>query len=49
MKRLLFTMMAMLLMAAASAQTTNVHEQSDGYEWPSDTLVVKKLKEWQEK
>ena len=38
----------MLLLATTLAQTTNVHEQSDGYEWPTDPLVVKKLHEWQD-
>ena len=25
-----------------------VHEQSDGYEWPTDTAVLKKLDQWQD-
>lgn len=48
MKKLLLTFAAMLLVATAIAQTTNVHEQSNGYEWPTDPLVVKKLHEWQD-
>ena len=48
MKRQLTTIAATLLIATAAAQTTNVHEQSDGYEWPTDPLVVKKLCEWQD-
>ena len=38
-------LLALLAMAMA-AQTSNVHEQSDGYEWPTDTLVVKNLGAW---
>ena len=30
------------------AQTGNIHEQSDGYEWPDDSLVVENLRQWQD-
>ena len=32
----------------ATAQDSNVHEQSNGYEWPTDELVIKNLKQWQD-
>ena len=47
-KKLFLLPLLVLLTSPATAQTTNVHEQSDGYEWPTDELVVKNLHEWQD-
>ncbi len=49
-KSLLLTLTLSLLALAASAQEENsfVHEQSDGYEWPTDPTVLEKLDAWQD-
>lgn len=38
------------LSMSVNAQEANsyVHEQSDGYEWPTDSAVLKKLDQWQD-
>ena len=46
MKKTAMSILLALLAMAMAAQTSNVHEQSDGYEWPTDTLVVKNLGAW---
>ena len=33
---------------SVAAQDNNVHKQSSTYEWPSDQLVVSRLKQWQD-
>ena len=49
-KRILLTLGFSFLALAASAQEENsfVHEQSDGYEWPTDPAVLEKLDAWQD-
>ncbi len=49
-KSILLTLSLSLLALAASAQEENsfVHEQSDGYEWPTDPTVLEKLDQWQD-
>ena len=49
-KRILLTLGFSVLALAASAQEENsfVHEQSDGYEWPTDPAVLEKLDAWQD-
>lgn len=37
-----------MLPTGLSAQNTFVHEQSSAYEWPTDSLVLKKLDKWQD-
>ena len=50
MKRILFSLLTIGLCIGASAQENNsfVHEQSDGYEWPTDPAVLEKLDAWQD-
>jgi alpha-L-fucosidase len=48
MKRITTLFIACLLLAGAKAQDTFVHEQSSTYEWPTDTVVLKKLSNWQD-
>ena len=48
-KRILLTLGFSFLALAASAQDNSfVHEQSDGYEWPTDPAVLEKLDAWQD-
>ncbi len=48
-KRILLTLVFSFLALAASAQDNSfVHEQSDGYEWPTDPAVLEKLDAWQD-
>ena len=48
-KRILLTLGFGFLALAASAQDNSfVHEQSDGYEWPTDPAVLEKLDAWQD-
>ena len=43
------TALALLLgSTTAIAQQNNLHEQSDGYEWPTEPDVVENLKQWQD-
>ena len=46
--RRMATALLALLPLTLTAQTDNIHEQSDGYEWPTDELVVKNLRAWQD-
>ena len=39
---------ALLAVSALNAQESYVHDQSDGYEWPTDPQVLQKLDEWQD-
>ena len=39
---------AMALSLTGWAQENGVHKRSSSYEWPTDELVVKKLKAWQD-
>ena len=39
---------AMALSLTGWAQDNGVHKRSSSYEWPTDELVVKKLKDWQD-
>ena len=48
MKRLLLSALCLIAAAAAWAQDSFVHEQSDGYVWPTDPLVLEKLDQWQD-
>ncbi len=50
MKRKLILAAAMLAAAAAGAgaQESDIVKQADGYEWPSDRQVLRKLDEWQD-
>ena len=49
MKKMLTTLVAVVMSSAmVFSQTSNIHEQSDGYEWPTDTLVLQKLHGWQD-
>ena len=43
MKRFLLTTLFLLLAAMLDAQNSFVHEQSDGYVWPTDPQVLEKL------
>ncbi|MBE6223387.1 MAG: alpha-L-fucosidase [Bacteroidales bacterium] len=48
-KSLLLIITLSLFALAASAQDNSfVHEQSDGYEWPTDPAVLEKLDAWQD-
>lgn len=52
MKRLLisFVLFLKFILVFSQAENSFVHEQNDdGYIWPSDSLVLKKLDEWQDK
>ena len=48
MKRILLSLLSLSLGLHASAQNSFVHEQSDGYEWPTDPAVLEKLDAWQD-
>jgi alpha-L-fucosidase len=50
MKRSIISFIAILVLLPISlnAQNTFVHEQSSDYEWPTDSLVLKKLDKWQD-
>ena len=49
MKKLLLSLVAAVAaVAGLSAQNSYVHEQSDGYEWPTDPAVLAKLDQWQD-
>ena len=39
---------AMLISAHGAFAQGDVYERSQTYEWPTDSLVVKKLKQWQD-
>jgi hypothetical protein len=43
MKRLLLSALCLIAASSAWAQDSFVHEQSDGYVWPTDPLVLEKL------
>ena len=49
-KKLSLFVLAIGLSLAASAQEENsfVHQQSDGYQWPTDPAVLQKLDQWQD-
>ncbi|MDR0939172.1 MAG: alpha-L-fucosidase [Mediterranea sp.] len=47
--RFTITIVAFLFLSSgAKAQGTFVHEPSSSYEWPTDTLVLKKLDQWRD-
>lgn len=46
-KKIILTFMALTMAMASSAQG-DVYQRSQGYEWPTDPLVVKKLRHWQD-
>ena len=49
MKNKLITLVILLLgVAGAKSQNTFVHERSHNYEWSTDSLVLKKLDQWQD-
>ena len=52
MKRILLLLLVLsagaALCARAQEENSYVHEQSDGYEWPSDPAVLQKLDAWQD-
>ena len=48
MKRILLTIATMAACLSAIAQNSFVHEQSDGYVWPTDPAVLEKLDQWQD-
>ncbi len=37
-----------MLCLTTSAQENEIHQRSEVYEWPTDPLVVKNLKAWQD-
>lgn len=45
---ILFISTLFLLPAGIKAQNTFVHEKSSTYEWPTDSLVLEKLDQWQD-
>ena len=47
MKKILMTV-AFVAVATATLAQGNVHERSEVYQWPQDSLVVAKLKQWQQ-
>ena len=51
MRRTLILLAALLALTTAAAQPEqhgDVVSQADGYEWPSDTLVLRHLRQWQD-
>lgn len=48
MKKLMLTALAVAAGVSLSAQNSYVHEQSDGYQWPTDPAVLQKLDQWQD-
>ena len=49
MKKLLLSLaVSLAALSGLSAQNSYVHEQSDGYEWPTDPAVLAKLDQWQD-
>ena len=48
MKRILLTIAMVAASLTALAQNSFVHEQSDGYVWPTDPAVLEKLDQWQD-
>ena len=48
MKRILLSAVCLLSAVAALAQNSFVHDQSDGYVWPTDPQVLAKLDQWQD-
>ena len=44
----LFVVAFCLLSTGMRAQHTFVHKQSSTYEWPEDSLVLKKLDQWRD-
>ena len=48
MKRILVLSVLWAMLTSVAAQDNNVHEQSSTYEWPSDELVVSRLKQWKD-
>ena len=49
-KKLMVCLLGAALSSSLNAQDANsyVHEQSDGYEWPTDKEVLAKLDKWQD-
>ena len=48
MKKIVLAGAALSAALSLSAQNSFVHEQSDGYQWPSDAEVLRKLDTWQD-
>lgn len=44
----IFCLLAASVVATAQETNSYVHEQSDGYEWPTDTAVLRNLDRWQD-
>ena len=48
-KKFFFALLTIGLSLSAAAQDNSfVHEQSDGYQWPTDPGVLAKLDQWQD-
>ena len=45
---LLFAIVLFLPSTKVKAQNTFVHKQSSTYEWPTDSLILKKLDKWRD-
>ena len=48
MKKILTIAAAALISLSAMAQTTDIVDQADGYQWPTDPEVLAKLDKWQD-
>ncbi|MBR6842649.1 MAG: alpha-L-fucosidase [Prevotella sp.] len=47
-QKVLLLTLGLMLCLTTSAQENEIHQRSEVYEWPSDPLVVKNLKAWQD-
>lgn len=45
---IVFVMAVLMMLVCRAAAQGNVHEQSDGYEWPSEPAVLDNLRQWQD-
>ncbi len=48
MKQTIVVLAALVISTIAVAQENEIHQRSEVYEWPTDELVVKNLKQWQD-
>ncbi len=48
MKRFILLLSGLLAALSALSQNSYVHDRSDGYEWPTDPQVLRKLDAWQD-
>ena len=48
MKRVILILAVVLTAFAGMAQENEIHQRSEVYEWPTEELVVKNLKQWQD-